>query len=350
MKPSEVITTMKHAFEADLIPFIWGSPGIGKSMIAELVADRYFGSDDAEKATKFLNKYDKSQYRKNYLLELRLGNRDLIDTTGSVKTTDDNWTIQCLPKFWEVTSQGKGMIMLDEANQTTKTMEKVLQQICDGRIGEWVKRHEWKIVCIGNNVSDKALARKLGTQFANRVFHIDFDVDNDEWIDWYFSMNLPFLVPAYIVSKPDALFDFDPKKSEKGWCSPRSWHAVGRLLATNPPGHLVFEMVKGLVGEARAIEFVGFMKVHSMLPDIKGIITHPDDVEVPSDPNVLYQVVEALAKKSTPKTFTNILAYVKNMPKEFEILLVRRAKDYNPSIQQTKEFISWGAENQEVTI
>ena len=203
MKPSEVIITMKHAFEADCIPFIWGSPGIGKSMIAELASDHFFGPEDAEEKTKFMNKYEKAQYRKDYLLELRLGNKDLIDTTGSVKTTDDNWTIQCLPRFWEVTSKGKGMIMLDEANQTTKTMEKVLQQICDGRIGEWVKRHEWKIVCIGNNVSDKALARKLGTQFANRVFHIDYDVDNDEWIDWYFSMNLPFLVPAYITAKPD---------------------------------------------------------------------------------------------------------------------------------------------------
>jgi len=350
MKPSEVIITMKHAFEADCIPFIWGSPGIGKSMIAELASDHFFGPEDAEEKTKFMNKYEKAQYRKDYLLELRLGNKDLIDTTGSVKTTDDNWTIQCLPRFWEVTSKGKGMIMLDEANQTTKTMEKVLQQICDGRIGEWVKRHEWKIVCIGNNVSDKALARKLGTQFANRVFHIDYDVDNDEWIDWYFSMNLPFLVPAYITAKPDALFDFDPKKSEKGWSSPRSWHGVGRLLATNPPGHLLFEMVKGMVGEARAIEFIGFAKVHTQLPDIKGIIATPHDVDVPLDPNVLYQVTEALAKKATPDNFANILAYAKNMPKEFTILLVTRAKDENPSIQQTKAFIEWGVKNQDVTI
>ena len=197
MKPSEVKIAMEHAFEAGLVPFIWGEPGIGKSQVTEQVADKRYGSPDVAKRIVGMNKYQRIMERASYLKDIRVGQKDPVDLTGLPSITDDFKTKWCTPDFWP--TDGEGMIFFDEANHGAKALQNAMHSVInDGWLGDWIKPPGWVIACAGNREQDRAYVNKMSTALSNRFFHIDYEIDHDEWIAWALENELDIRTIAFI--------------------------------------------------------------------------------------------------------------------------------------------------------
>ena len=111
-------------------------------------------------------------------------------------------------------------------------------------------------------------------------------------------------------------------------------------------------LVAGLVGEAAAGEFEGFVRIYKALPPIQQIIGAPDTAPVPSerDASTQYAVAVALSRASNAANFAAVLRYMARVGSEFETVTATDAVRRNPSLASTPAFIQWAASHADVAI
>jgi len=190
----------------------------------------------------------------------------------------------------------------------------------------------------------------MSSALANRFIHLNFDVDLEDWVAWAMDVDLAIEVTAFIRFRPSLLHDFDPKKNEKTFPSPRTWEYVSDILKANPNSEIEFELVSGIVGEGAASEFVGFIDIYRGLPDVDDVLANPASAQVSDDPSILYAICGALSRKATTSNFSKVVKYGNRLPTEFSVLLVRDSVKRDSELMKTKAFIEWSSKNSDVLI
>jgi len=180
--------------------------------------------------------------------------------------------------------------------------------------------------------------------------HLDFSVDAETWLEWADQQGIAEEIRAFIRFRPNLLHDFDPKKSEKAFPSPRSWEFAARIIAASPEPEVELGLLKGTVGPGAAAEFAGFSRMFRQLPDPDEIIGNPETAIVPEDPATLYALCEALSKKAGDSTAENIIAYASRLPSEFGVLLVRDSVKNHRGVVESPAFSLWATANSEVLL
>ena len=180
--------------------------------------------------------------------------------------------------------------------------------------------------------------------------HFDFDVNLEDWLLWATDHNIPSELLAFIRFRPNLLHDFDPKRNEKAFPTPRSWEFVGRILKSNKAEHLEHHLIAGAVGEGAATELKGYLQVWRDLPDIKDLLTAPETTNIPNDPATLFAVCELLAHHADATTFPTIIKYAQRLSSEFNVLLIRSCVTHDKTLVQTSEFHDWANKHAEVLV
>lgn len=326
MKPSKITDALKTCIAAGQPIFIWGAPGVGKSEIVAQIAREL----------------------KYKLLDVRAVLLDPVDLRGlpSIENGEAVWsTPTFLPK-----GKGKHILFLDELNAAPQLVQAACYQlILDRRIGEYQLPKDTVIIAAGNRETDRAVTSRMPSALANRFVHLDFNVDLDDWVDWALKNNIRSEIIAFQRFRPELLHTFDPKKNEKSFATPRSITFLSRVLDASE-SFPSFELVKGIVGERYAVEFLAFIKMYEQLPDPNIIIIAPDTAETPSDPATLYAICGALAQKSSADNFNNLITYANRLPVEFSVLLVRDCIRQDESIMNTRSYIEWISDHSEVLV
>ena len=318
MKPSRVLEVLKTCVAAKRPTFLWGPPGVGKSDVMRLLARQL----DAT------------------LVDVRALLLDPVDFRGIPQVTEENVTRWAPPAFLP-RENGPVLLFLDELNAAPPlTQAACYQLVLDRRIGEYTLPENAIVVAAGNRESDRAVVSRMPTPLANRFVHIDFEVDNDEWLTWARENGIQTEITAFIRWRPELLHKFDPQRNEKAFPTPRSWEFVSQVLSA-AKGSFDYDLVEGIVGEGAASEFVGFLETYRNLPDIDEVIKHPDKAEVSDDPATLYAISGAIAQKANSENFANVVAYVERLPVEFSVLTVRESLDRDETLVETRAFIEW---------
>jgi hypothetical protein len=332
MKPTQVKEAIRHAVQAKRPVFIWGASGIGKSDIVSQLAHEFYGK-----------KYPNG----NYFIDLRLLLLDPVDLRGLPHLNGDNKAHWCQPDF--LPSEGEGILFLDELNSAPPLVQaSAYQLILNRKIGEYTLPQGWDIIAAGNRETDKAITHRMPSPLANRFIHLNFEVDNDDWIAWALTNNVRTDIISFIRHRPELLHSFDPQKNEKAFPTPRSWMFVSQLLDTNPSGAVKLSLIQGTVGEGAGAELRGYLDLIGKMPNVDEIIMFPDKVGVPKEPAILYALSTAIARKTTEHTIDNVCVYLKKMPPEFQVLTVRDAYQMNNDIVNTRAFIQWTSDNAEI--
>lgn len=239
----------------------------------------------------------------------------------------------------------RGILIIDEIPQADHSLQKILANLVEARVihGEHLKPG-WIIVCTGNRVGDKAGASRLLTHLDRRLTRIPVDVSVKDWMSWALTSDVHIDVIGFINLRPDLLLQFDPN-GIKG-PDPRSWVKGVSNRMEKIPEALYFECFKGDVGEAAAIEYMGYLKTKERMPSPDAIMVNPaGEVIIKDDAAVNYAICGALVRKATAKNFDTIMIYANRMAAEFTVLLVTMAVKMKPEIKTTKAFIAWGASN-----
>lgn len=308
--------------------YIWGAPGVGKSQIVKQSAEK-LGVE---------------------LRDVRAVLLDPVDLRGLPKIESDNKTIWSAPGF--LPDKGEGILFLDELNAAPPLVQAACYQlILDRRIGEYELPDGWFVVAAGNRETDRAVTSRISSALANRFTHIEFEVNIDDWVSWALKNNIKEEVIAFIKFRPNLLHDFDPKRDEKGFPTPRSWEFVSDILNSGVDNKLLYELISGTIGGGAAAEFIGFLKIFRQVPDIDALLDNKISWFPPNDePALLYAVSQVVASKADSSKIGAVMDFASKMPKEFEVLVMRDAVKKDKTIVDTEFFSNWAVNNSEVFI
>jgi len=326
MKPSRIVEALKVCITAKQPTFVWGPPGVGKSDVVAQIA--------VELGYK--------------LVDVRAVLLDPVDLRGlpHVENGEAQW---CPPAFLPK-GKGKCILFLDELNAAPPLVQAACYQlILDRKIGEYTLPKDAVVIAAGNRETDRAVTSRMPSALANRFVHLDFDVDLDDWVSWGLDHGVRTEVLAFQRFRPELLYNFDPKKSDKAFATPRSIYFLSRLMDANN-GEIDFDLAKGVTGEGYASEFVGFMKIYKSLPDPDMVIMAPMKAVVPEDPATLYAICGAVAQKASEQNMKSVVEYANRLPVEFSVLLMRDCINRDKGLVKTRAFIVWTSKHSDVLI
>ena len=327
MKSSEVARALAHLIPIQQPVFIWGPPGAGKS-------------DTVRQAAAAQNRA---------LIDVRAVLLDPVDLRGLPSINGDSRAHWCPPAF--LPNGGTGVLFLDELNAAPPlTQAACYQLVLDRALGEYRLPDGWTVVAAGNRETDKAVTSRMPSPLANRFVHLDFEVNLDDWVAWALKAGIKTEVIAFLRFRPGLLHQFDPKRNDKSFPTPRSWEFVSRILKSSPPADLEFPLVSGAVGEGPAAEIVGFLRIFRNLPNPDLVLMNPETAPVPTGPAELYALAGALARKATDQTMERLVKYANRLPSEFSVLLMTDAVTRNPDITSTRAWIEWASAHNDVLI
>ena len=284
---------VERILSTDIVPFVWGPPGLGKSTFIKSIA----------------------QERKWDLIDLRLSLLNPVDLRGLPVVDRDRRQAEWYPPAFlpKYNTKTRGILFLDELNLAPiSTQSSAYQLILDKRVGEYVLPPTWKIIAAGNRETDRASVYKLSAPLANRFTHIFVKPDLDTWIKWALGKVRKEIID-FLTLRPALLLRM-PTDSQKAFPSPRSWAFLSDLLGhddlSNDKGVtpiILQQLVTGTIGNDVGAEFIKFINT-PYLKEAKerlekfvatGKITMPKEVSVRYA--LITAVVNALLKKKITK-------------------------------------------------
>lgn len=327
MKASEIADGLTSLINIRQPVFLWGAPGIGKSQVVAQVGKKM----------------------RMQINDVRAVLLDPVDLRGLPHINENKQADWCIPAF--LPQEGKGILFLDELNAAPPLVQAACYQlILDRKLGDYELPDGWAVVAAGNRENDRAVTYRMPSALANRFVHFDFEVDVDDWLSWASENELPPELISFIRFRPNLLHDFDPKRNEKAFPTPRSWEFVGRIIRSSQSERLEYNLIAGAVGQAAALELEGYLKIWRELPETKTLLAESQSADIPRDPATLYAVCEMLAQNACEETIEPIITYADRLPSEFNVLLVRNSVSNDNTLVQTPAFSTWAENNSDVLV
>lgn len=327
MKPSQVAKSIETLYQKRRPFFLWGPPGAGKSAVVKQACERQ-GVE---------------------LIDIRLSMLDPTDLKGFPIADHAKQVMRWLTAdFLPQDKKWKGLIFFDEANAASKLVEAPMYQLTlDRRLGDYHLPDGASIGMAGNRETDRAIANRMSSALQNRLIHIEYEVNLDDWIDWGLSAEKKIATEmvAFMRFRPGMLHHFDP--NSKAWPSPRSWMFANELTHSGLDHDTEFELLKGTVGEGAAGEFAAFMNVWRELPSVESVLKDPKKTRVPTGPDALYAISTALAEHATKKNFDVLMEFIERLDPEYQVVFVRDTVRRKAPIEETKSFIRWATKHAE---
>ena len=213
--------------KAQLVPFIQSSPGVGKSSLAQAIAEE----------------------NRLVMIDLRLSQMDPADLNGlpfMIEKEGDNQKAGYVPMNvfpTERDSKEKGtngwLILLDEFNSAPMAVQAAAYKlVLDRKVGMHNLHPGVFMMAAGNLMTDKAIVNRISTAMQSRMIHCEIAVDKDVWIKWADAHDIDHRVKSFIQFKPNGLHMFDPQHNEETFPCPRTWEFVSRLIKPYPRGPL----------------------------------------------------------------------------------------------------------------
>jgi hypothetical protein len=212
-------------------------------------------------------------------------------------------------------SEGKGILLCDELPQAPQSNQCIMGQLFyERQIGGHKLGDGWFVGAAGNGAGDKAGSMPIPSHVKGRLQTLEVEANLDDTVAYYNRIGLDSRVPAYLKFRPDFLHQFDANADA---CpSPRGWHFVASQLKLNLSPTARIESAAGLVGRAPAGDFLGYLKLIEVCPDIDGLIADPEDAIISSDAGITHAICAALAQRMNHENADNIMTYVNRLPRQ----------------------------------
>ena len=325
LTPAQLGTVLQPLVASRQPTMIWGPPGVGKSEVSQQVA-----------ATLGYN-----------YLDVRALLLDPVDLRGIPWRDAQDRTRWAPPSFLPPTdSQEQYLINLEELPAATPMVQTALYQlVLDRKCGEYELPPGAAVIACGNRESDRAGTHRMATPLASRFVHIEVCVDAAEWAAWAARQGLAAEVIFFIQMRPELLHQFDPQGAEPAFPCPRTWEFVSRLL--QGAQGLSFEvqraLYRGTVGTGAAIEFCAFLRVWQDLPHPRVVLSNPAAAIVPDNASALLALCGSLYRLVDDTTMDSLVTYARRLRPEVGEFLINACVRRDPTLQQTRAFITWAA-------
>ena len=241
--------------------------------------------------------------------------------------------------------------LLDDAGQAPVLVQASWMQMVQSRcIGTHKISPHVSFIAATNRKQDKAGVSGILEPVKSRFTLINVVPHLDSWIAWALGAQLPVEIIAFARFRPECILDYRPTADLTNSACPRTMHKAANWITKGLSPMAELAALSGCIGEGRAAELVGFLKVWRTLPNIDQIIMSPKTAPIPpqEEPATLYAVAGLLGRRATPGNFGAICQYLGRLPKDHQILVMKIATSRAPEVMATQAFIEWSSKNQDV--
>jgi len=330
LSTKDIPEAVVNVLYAGKVPFIKGSPGIGKSDIIRQVAEE-------------LNLK---------VIDFRLSQADPTDLQGFPGVVEGRSTFYPGEMFPiegdEIPTGYNGwLLFLDEMNSAPLSVQAAAYKLClDKQIGQYSLHKNVAIVGAGNKSTDKAITQRIGTAMQSRLVHLNMAVDPDHWLKWANVAGIDHRITSFIEFRKELLHKFDPSHADDTFACPRTWAFLSDIIKGKEKlSHIDVVTAAGTVGEGCALEFKGFSEIFQSLPKISEIMNKPDTVKIPNEPSVHYALAGLISYEVNVNNINNLSKFVERLPADFQVVTWKSAVRRNAEIIESPYIDAWITKN-----
>lgn len=326
LKPSQVRKAVIECMEANLVPMVTSSPGLGKSSIYSQIA-KDFSLD---------------------LIDLRLSQCAPEDLMGLPMRKDNGKAafvpFEMFPTASTPMPKGKNgwLLNLDEFNSAAKSVQAAAYKIVLDRMVGQEKLHENVfIVCAGNLATDRAIVNQMSTAMQSRLVHLEMIADHRDFVEYAIGAGIDHRILGFLEFQPSKLHSFKPDHDDKTFACPRTWEFASRLINGKSTKEINLPVLAGTISQGVAVEFNTFIQEYDKLPGYASIIADPNNTPIPNDPSTKYALVTMLLEKFDSEQLQDldpVIKYVKKLPSEFQVIYFRQLAQRHPNIRREKVY------------
>jgi hypothetical protein len=283
---SKVTKALAVAIESDVPFVVIGEPGTGKTAIIEQDICPSIG----------------------YRCETVIASiRDVTDFLGLPIVSGDGVTY-APPSFYKriINAENHGIptfIFWDEVSTAPPSCQAGVLRIINERwIGDKQLPKSTRHGAAMNPTHTSAGGGELTAPMANRLVHLPWNVDVNEWIEWAIPRSPQHaIVAGFIKSKATALLQVPKNEADlgKAWPSPRTWDMLARL-SSKSSGDTEIMLGAGCIGEGMAIEFFNWRQAQD-LPNPWDLLKNPSSFKVPERGDTTFTVLASVANAAVSK-------------------------------------------------
>lgn len=333
---SEAVEQVNFVIDCDRVPFLRGSPGVGKSAVAQEVARR----------------------NNLFLIDIRLAQHEPVDLNGYGFLVNDKLTFAPMDMFplegdelpcevnekGEVTHQYDGwLILFDELNSSDRSVQAAAYKpILDHMLGQHKIHPAVKKMAAGNYMSDNAVTNVITSALVSRMVFLDQVVSLDELLRYAYKNNWSSSIEAFLSYRKEMVHTFDPNQEETPYACSRTWETASKFHNALGGGAIPNKYRPafiGAIGLEAATAFVNFTNLD--LPTLAEMLADPDNFPIPEAADLQYGICNLLVHESTEDNVGDILRIVSRMMPELIILYLRTAYRLNPYLGQVPDYRVW---------
>ncbi|EMJ8108976.1 ATP-binding protein [Acinetobacter baumannii] len=325
---------IKEYLKADIVPFIIGSPAIGKSSIVKSIADA----------------------AKLKLIDVRVAEMDPTDIAG-FPIVENERSFYAPPTMFplvddEIPDGYHGwLLFLDELPNAPAAVQNVTYRlILDRMIGQKHLHENVFIVAAGNKDTDNCHTESLSSALISRMAVFEVYADPREWCEYASSVEADYRIIGLINWRGDLLYTFNPESADPVYASPRTWMMADRLINKKSVTDETVKLLAPLISEGVAREFVAFSQIFNDLPSISKIIQSPKGTPVPDRMDIKWATLTAVAASATEDNIDKLVQYIDRFPGEYRVVCMKQIGKRNPKLLETKTLEKWFEDNAEELI
>lgn len=322
--PKILVKAIERTMISGLVPYVIGSPGVGKSDIARQIADKWnLKVIDCRLSTMMPEDMTGLPFRKdNKSAHLPFENFPIMG--DELPTNKDGW-----------------LILFDELSSASKSLQAAAYKIIlDREVGIYPLHERVMLMAAGNKKTDKAVVVPMSTAMQSRLVHFELEVSHTDWIDWADRNNIDFRVKAYIHYKKTDLWKFDPDHTENTFRCPRTWAFVSNLIKDQKKLDNIDRFtINGAIGESGGTEFYAFCQIAENVPSIESIMDNPENTLVPGEASLRFFVVSSVMDHTDSNTIDNLFTYINRFPEDYQVVYLRGVARKDPKLRTNKAYL-----------
>lgn len=340
------------AMEANVVPMLLSSPGLGKSSMIKQVAkdvgltfiDVRFAGMMPEDLNGFPVVVENEQGVKDKAMYVNFS--DIFPTEDTpIPTGSNGW-----------------IVLLDELpSANEQVLAASYRLILDREVGNGKKLHpNCFLVAAGNKLTDNALVNSMGSALHSRICTLDIILNQKETLEYFIEAGYHPLVVAYLHAYKNQIHSFDAKKAKNTtFPCPRTWEMVSRIMFTYGANTdniimngIAKALIQGCVGTTAAVEFAAFCVIHKDLPSFKEVIGNPQGCKIPDSLAQKYAMMVSIVSNlnddnsaTANKEVKAAVDYIMRIPNtEIRVVMFRLIKNMKPALYRNRDILELSRE------
>lgn len=247
------------------------------------------------------------------------------------------------------------LLFFDELNNSPSTLQNaVMNMLLRRNLNGYKIPSQTRMIGAGNILSDDCYTYRLSPALRTRLINIDVEISFEDWKQWAYRNNInPLVIGFHNYRNGELLYNYKSGMNiDKPFACPRTWKYVSDFM--NMKGlsdEIMYDTIRGTIGEGAATEFHGYCKVYGSLPDPEDILLKGKNI-VPKESNVMYALISALINcvKGHKEKLNRLIEYSMKIQPEFSVVLVKDLlkTEMKDEAMGTDAFDEWLKENADI--